>query len=180
MRTEFQHQYDAIERQRAALEAIVCQLSDLQLNWKPKPNAWSTLQIVHHLVLSDEAIGRARSADQTEAEAPLLRVLPRAWRRAMILGALRHGIILPLPSPDIEPRDSIPLADLLERWSISRSDMGVILDTLRADEVRYSHPVLGPLTAAQMLELGRVHTAYHMRQMQTLQRAPQYPSKLAP
>ncbi len=176
MLTELQHRFDAVEHQRIALKAAVSPLSDLQLSWKLEPGSWNILQIVQHLVLSDETVGRIKEVGEMEAEAPLFRLLPRALRRAMIISALRHDIVLPLPSPDMEPSGSISLGDLLARWHASRSDMGSVLETLRADADLYSHPVLGPLTAAQMLDLGRVHTAYHMRQMQVLQRARQFPS----
>lgn len=49
------------------------------------------------------------------------------------------------------------------------------LDTIRGDEERYSHPVMGPLTAMQMLTLGQAHMAYHARQMEALQCEEDFP-----
>ena len=105
------------------LECGALALTETQLNWTPGGDVWSVGQIVHHLVLSDETLGRAQDAEAVKAEAPLFRVLPRAWRRALILGALKRGVVLPLPSPAVEPRGDVPLSKLLPRWSLARREM---------------------------------------------------------
>jgi len=175
MPPELQRRFDAIEGQRADLQSLVLVLNAAQVNWTPSGGVWSGGQIVHHLVLSDETLGRAQDPEAVKAEAPMFRVLPRAWRRALILSALKRGVVLPLPSPAVEPRGDVPLSKLLSRWARARREMRRVLDTLAGDEPRYSHPVLGPLTAAQMLELGETHTAYHTRQIEALQRDPGFP-----
>ncbi len=175
MQSELQCGFDAIERQRAALQNNVLALSDTQRDWSPKTDVWSVRQIVEHLVLSDETVGRAQDANAIKPEALMFRVLPRAWRRALVLRALRRDAVLPLPSPGVEPCGNAPLPELLARWEGARGEMRRVLDTLRGDEKRYAHPELGPLTAAQMLELGETHTAYHTRQLEALQRDPNFP-----
>lgn len=129
-------------------------------------------------MLSDETVGRAKDAGEGESEARMFRALPRAFRRALVLGAFRRDAVLPLPSPAVEPRGDVPLPGLLARWEGIRTEMRLALDPLRGDEPRYSHPVLGPLTAGQMLELGRAHTAYHARQIEKLRRDPAFPPSI--
>ncbi len=177
MLSELQRRFDTIEQQRAALQNGVRDLSDAQLTWTPSGTAWSVQQIVEHLVLSDETVGHARAADAAvETEALMFRVLPRAWRRALILRALNRNAVLPLPSPAVEPRGKVPLSELLTRWDAARGEMRRVLETLQGGhERRYSHPVLGPLTAVQMLDLGQAHMAYHTRQMEALRRGPSFP-----
>lgn len=175
MLPQLQRRFDTIEGQRADLQSLALALSDAQVNWTPNAATWSVGQIIHHLVLSDETLGRAQDPEAVQAEAPLFRVLPRAWRRALILSALNRDTALPLPSPAVEPRRDVPLSKLLSRWARTRREMRRVLDTLPGDEPRYSHPVLGPLTAAQMLELEETHTAYHTRQIEALQRSPGFP-----
>lgn len=103
----------------------------------------------------------------------MFRVLPRA----LVLRAFGRDAVLPLPSPAVEPSGDVPLPTLLSRWEASRAEMRRVLASLQRDEVRYSHPVLGPLTATQMLDLARAHTAYHARQMETLQHEAVFPRK---
>ncbi len=169
MRPEFQRRVDAIEIQRAYLQSAALALTDAQLNWSPQVGAWSIRHIIEHLVLSDESVGRAQDAGAMETEALMFRVLPRALRRALVLRAFSRDAVLPLPSPAVEPLGNVPLSELLSRWDASRAEMCRVLDSMRRDEARYSHPVLGPLTATQMLDLARTHTAYHGRQIEALQ-----------
>lgn len=175
MLPELQRRFDAVEGQRARLERGALALSEAQINWTPGGGVWSVGQVVHHLVLSDETLGRAQDPKAIQAEAPMFRVLPRAWRRTLVLLAFNRDIALPLPSPSVEPRGDVPLSKLLRRWARARREMRRALDTLPGDEPRYAHPVLGPLTAAQMLELEQTHIAYHTRQIEALQRDPAFP-----
>jgi hypothetical protein len=175
MQPELQRRFDAVEQQREFLQSRVLPLSDSQLIWKSSADEWSVRQIVEHLVLSEETVGRAREAALVGNEAPMFRVLPRSLRRALILGALRRGTVLPLPSPDIEPKGETPLPALMTRWQAARTELRQVLSTTQGNEKRYFHPVLGPLTVIQMLELCETHTAYHTRQLQSLQRSAAFP-----
>ncbi|MES2460685.1 MAG: DinB family protein [Armatimonadota bacterium] len=167
MAPELQRRFDAMEQQREFLRNRAFSLSDAQLVWKPSASDWSVQQITEHLVLSEETVGRPQEG-VVKSEAPMFRILPRRLRRALILGALRRGTVLPLPSPNIEPKGDVPLPELLIRWQAARSELNRFLSTLQGSETRYSHPVLGPLTVTQMLELAQTHTAYHTRQMEAL------------
>ncbi len=165
MTPEIQKRFEAVERQRHAIGESALALSDADLRWKPNADAWSVQQIVEHLVLSDETVGRAKNAGAVPSGALMFRILPRALRRTLVLAAFQRNAVLPLPSPAIEPFGNVPLPGLLKRWNRSRAKLRRNLETMPPDERHYSHPVLGPLTAGQMLELARVHTSYHARQI---------------
>ena len=178
MQSEIRRLFEVVEKQRAAIQSRAGDLSDAQIHWVSNPAIWSVGRIVEHLVLSDETVGRAQDADKIQAEAIMFRVVPRPVRLALILRALNRDVALPLPSPAIEPHGNVPVSELLSRWEAARREMGRILETIRSDEKRYSHPVLGSLNAVQMLELEQAHTAYHTRQMEALQREPAFPQSL--
>jgi len=57
MRPELQNQFAHYERQRTAIGNNALSLSTTQLNWVPTPNDWSIRQIIHPIVLGDEAAG---------------------------------------------------------------------------------------------------------------------------
>lgn len=166
MLPELERSFEAIESQRIALTNRALALSDEVLNRKPTPEAWSVRQVVEHLVISDETVGQKWPSDKTAPDP--LRLLPRSWRTALIEGAFRRNLTLPLPSPQMEPRGDTPLPALLERWAASRAEMRRALGAFGADDDAYAHPILGPLTAAQMLSLAQVHTDYHTRQVKRL------------
>ena len=122
-----------------------------------------------------ETVGRARPAEITDTEAPMFRILPRGVRFAMVLRALQRDMTLPLPTPDLEPTGNVPMPELFTRWEAEQREMRRVLETLQGNERRYWHPVLGPLTAKQMLDLAQVHTAYHIRQIKARQRDSAFP-----
>jgi hypothetical protein len=177
MHPEIQRRFDDGERQRHALQQEMLALSDAQLIWAAGADVWSIRQIFEHLVLSAEIVGRAELVDITASEALLFRVLPRAVRRALILRALRRNVVLPLPSPEAAPSGKVPLPDLIDRWDAARRELRQALETMPWEARRFWHPVAGPLTAAQMLELGETHTAYHIRQIAARRREAGFPGE---
>lgn len=173
---ELQRRFDVIEDQRRSLQNEALGLSEAQLLWAP-PAAWSIGQVIEHLVLSDETIGQAQNPGALGSEGLIFRLVPPSWRFALVVRALKRNTALPLPSPEIEPSGQVSLSHLLERWDSSRAQMQQALATLQDHEKRYFHPVLGPLTAAQMLELGETHTAYHRRQIAAIRHDNAFPAK---
>ena len=173
MLPELQRGFDIVEQQRTDLQTSLSGLSDALMDAKHGPGAWSARQVVEHLVLSEETVGRPIDAAAVPTEDAMFRVLPRPVRRFLVNAALNAGRTLPLPSADMEPNNNIALPDLWARWAAARSSLRAALDGMGAGERRFFHPVLGPLTAGQMLALGQAHTAYHVRQVD--KQAPQPP-----
>jgi hypothetical protein len=163
--------FEEIECQRQDLSKRIMANNESQLNESIRPGAWTVSQIVEHLVLSDETLGRAVDSRVAEAEPVLFRVIPRSWRFALILDALNKNVKLPLPTPLVNPTGKVSIQDLLIRWERAREKMRADLNWLTADDRRYFHPALGLLSASQILKLVRVHTAYHHRQIDSLLQA---------
>ena len=175
MDPDLQRRFDAIEQQRTALKNVTAALGDRALTWNPAPKEWSIGQIVEHLVLGDEVVGTTSRTTEAPAEPLLYRIIPRAARRALVNRALNRDTVLPVPSADVEPSGSIPLAELHMRWQSVREEMHTALKVHPPEMARYAHPILGPLTAAQMLDLGLAHTAYHISQIVRMQQHPNFP-----
>ena len=154
--------FEGVEEQRREIGRALEEVSEEALRARPDPSEWSAAQVVRHLALSEADVGRTKAAGAT----PLpVRLLPIAWRRGMIFGALARDIALPLPSAGLDPEEGIPAGESLAEWGRTREAMRGELARLSPDEAAYFHPVLGPLTALGMLELSRRHTAYHRRQL---------------
>ena len=175
MQSELQRRYEAAETRRAELKHTTSALGDAQLNWSPDAETWSARQIVQHLVLGDETVGRACEPGAPKQGMGQYRLVPRAWMRALALGVLNHNIVVPLPLPELEPAEYVALPELFRRWDSARLETRRVLEGVAPGQTPYSHPVVGPLTAVQMLDLEEAHTKYHMRQMERLMRLPGFP-----
>ncbi len=175
MNSELQKAFDATERQRAELKVAVSSLSEAQLNWRPDNSAWSILQIVDHLVRSSRSVQKAFETGAQEPELLIPRLLPQSLRRALILGALNRDLTLPVPSIELEPGSNASLPELYSNWEIVSNDIRNFIEPLNGDEKKYTHPAMGPITILQTFELGRVHTAYHTRQIERLRNRSGFP-----
>lgn len=165
MLTDLRTRFDALNRESASVKATVCALSPEHLTRAPSPGEWSPLQIVHHLVLSDETVGLP--AKTALSDKPLGAFLFRLG-----LMALNRNVRLPIPDPALEPTSEVPLETLLERWDAAHRELEAFLEDVTEERTRskpFAHPIIGPLTSKQLLELGKAHTAYHRRQLEALQ-----------
>lgn len=170
MLPELRQGFERVEQQRTDLQNVTLGLTDTQWDAPPSLDTWSIRQIVEHLVLSEETMGRALEAGAVPTEEWMFRVLPRALRRVLVIGALSRDKVLPLPSSSVEPGGTVSLPVLWERWAAARMELACALNGMGRDECLFFHPVLGPLTAEQMLALGQAHTAYHTRQIEAMRR----------
>ena len=164
---------EALAQERRAIVLKVSALTDSQLDFSPD-GAWSAREIVEHLVLSDEMVGRSRS--EFAPERPPFRFLPHRLRRALILGALRKNVVLPLPGSEFAPQGRTPLETLLQRWDAVHKSIRAEVALGDPSEPRYEHPVLGRLTPPQMLRLGIEHTRYHARGLDALIACADFPA----
>ena len=162
MEREFANRFDRLERLRSELTEALASLGEGRARWKPGPDEWSLGQIAEHLALSGETVGHP--SPDPPAEPFPLRLLPRALRRSMLIAAFDRDMALPLPSPTLNPGEATPLSESLARWEIAHETMRHDLESSDVGCLRYSHSILGPLDARQMLDVAVAHTAYHVRQ----------------
>ena len=167
MLPQLQKLFDAQERERERVHARARALSPSQLVWMAKPGEWSALQIVVHLMRSDETIGAPGAALPGRASGALM--------QRFIVTAFRFNARLPLPDAAIDPASAangaIGLDEALERWQRAREQLRGFMENVTpatARERPFAHPVIGPISPRQVLELGRAHMAYHRRQIDVL------------
>ncbi len=163
-------QFHATQEQQREIVSSIEGLSAAQRAWKDRPDTWSPLQIAEHLILSYETVG-SREWAQAQREASGKR--PRAYpvRLQLVLWAMQRNISLPLPSPAVEPLGSTPWPQLQERWQAASSQMRDSLElpgAARRSSRPFDHPIVGALSAREMLRLNQVHNAYHLRQLKAL------------
>ena len=168
MLPDLQSRYDAQQREVEAVIVTISASAPEALIRVAAPGEWSALHIVGHLMLSSETVGAP--TDGTKPGKPLGGVFNR-----LVIAALNLNARLPVPDKRIDPETAlasdVTLDEVLRRWQSSREQLRAFLESVTPETLErrpFLHSVIGPLTSAQLLELGAAHTAYHRRQLDRL------------
>jgi hypothetical protein len=143
-----------LARQVAAIHALVRDVPDEQARWKPSPNDWSILEVIHHLY--DEEIEDFRAhLDHIlhHAGQPWPRIDPGGW-----VTQRRYNQQDP--------------AGMLAKFMAARQESLAWLHSLEAPDwdAAFAMP-WGSLTAGDMLASWVAHDLLHLRQLVELQYA---------
>jgi hypothetical protein len=166
MIAELRHKFEIYDRNRHALLDDLLELNADQLKRKPRPDDWSILQIVQHMVLAE------RDVMQHLPEPKELIDRERGLRArlfyVLVLFILRWGIRVPVPAEGMVPDGNTSLPELRQQWDENLSWFRRYLDTLRPEDLKravFSHPVAGPLTGPQAGKMAQFHFDAHFRQI---------------
>jgi uncharacterized damage-inducible protein DinB len=166
MIAELRHKFEIYDRNRHALLDDLLELNADQLKRKPRPDDWSILQIVQHMVLAE------RDVMQHLPEPKELIDRERGLRArlfyVLVLFILRWGIRVPVPAEGMVPDGNTSLPELRQQWDENLSWFRRYLDTLRLEDLKsavFSHPVAGPLTGPQAGKMAQFHFDAHLRQI---------------
>lgn len=166
-----QQQCADLDRRSHALLDDLSRLEPLQLSFKPNPQSWSILEVVQHLVLSEQDV----IGDVPNAKAPCLRGRDlRAYLGyPMVFLVLYYGVPFPVPSAGMKPDGHTTLAELRAQWIDIHHWLQSYVDRLTPatiDRPVFYHPLTGPITVNQTLILSRVHLTCHVRQIERIKR----------
>lgn len=154
---------NALVGRRAEVMALLASAPPEQLAWRPRDGAWSALEVIEHLVLSEaELLATGRRASQ--AGRGVLRTL-----QARILGwIVRFRIPVPVPSGAMNPSGRRSLQELACDWDANHrglADLVIEAENQPADFLVFSHPVAPMLTLPELLLVGTWHVDYHLPQI---------------
>ncbi len=140
---------DRLDAGGAAIVALYMGLDDASIRRRPADDGWSLLEILNHL--ADEEVEDFRTRLLSTLEDPA-----EPW----------PGIDPPAWVVDRAYRDRDP-AESLKRFREARAESLAILDGLRepAWANTYEHPLLGSITAADLLASWIAHDQLHLRQI---------------
>lgn len=171
-------QIDRIEEMRTRLLTDLDALPHSVLETRPASGGWSILEIVEHLVLSEESV--MKNADRPELLRPRRRSLRSRFAYAAVLGVLASPFKVRVPSADMTPSGGRSFAELRAAWE--ESHRGLRRHVVAEGEGKISgavfvHPVSGPLTTRQAIRMLRVHLERHERQIRRILRAVEHGRK---
>jgi DinB superfamily len=173
MRKSIEHQLDVLDHELKLLMKELKRFDNKDLNWKPKADKWSVLQVVQHLMRSEDL-----SLKYVQKKLSFNPVLKRAgignFFRILLL-----KIYLRSPfkrkAPAIVNEESFPEVasfwDLAKQWNAQRATLKSFLSSLPDATFKkavYKHPLAGRLTLEGMLIFHIEHIRRHRKQILNL------------
>jgi lysyl-tRNA synthetase class I len=145
--------------------------SNDDLNYKPAPEAWSVIQVMYHIMRSEEAalayLAKKLSFGTEKLEKGGLK---HEFRRAIIWVSLYAPI--KLKAPAIVSGDFLPGTETFEnasaKWRDLRRQWADFFDSMPeelASKAVYKHAIAGKLTWGGMFEFYNGHLNRHLKQI---------------
>ncbi len=170
MHPSFQSLLIPMEKERLELFAELEARSDEALNRGPGPGKWSPIQVMHHLIISEEL--SLRYLQKKLSYNPTLKKAGPAafWRRWV----LKTYLWLPFKfkAPKAVNDEALPryvsFVETKARWEKIRKEITDFLEQAPKellDKEVYKHLVAGRLTLEGMLEFFLYHSRRHMAQI---------------
>ena len=152
--------------------------SSSQMELQPAPDAWSLLQVIEHLVLSEQALLEGARKKLLQPARPV--TLREKYMALMVLLVMKSGkkVRVPAAARHVTPGNQTPFDSVRSQWSATRDEMERFLEELPADRrtsVLFRHPVSGGMTPSQTLRFVRGHIQHHHAQIDRLVRLSSQP-----
>ncbi|MBK9337326.1 MAG: DinB family protein [Lewinellaceae bacterium] len=170
MKKKILEQNAAYHHQVEALLNALASTSDAVLNQKPADGGWSAIQVLHHLIVSEEL--SLRYVQKKLGFEPTLEKAGLAeWLRARTLWFYLN-IPIKFKAPPMVGREHLPdfatLADTKARWMDIRQKWAAYIGQMPSDMAEkavYRHPLAGRLSWSGMLTFFRCHFERHLKQI---------------
>jgi hypothetical protein len=166
--------FDRLEAARARVLAMLAGRDARALNRPPAAGAWSALQVLHHLVVSEDLTlayvrKKMRAGDS----------LPRAGLASRLrLLALEATLASPLrfraPAMVADAPTHIDAAELRARWDAVRRDWRELLESFPPEllgRLVFRHPRAGRMSLDHALGTLEAHLAHHVPQVESALRS---------
>ncbi len=170
--------FQALENQRNDLLNELNQLTPEQLSFSPVPDRWSIEQVLYHLIQSEQGTMQYLGK-KIQAEALPRAGLVSAVKSLSLTIALRSPLKFKAPQRIAPPQQPPHYGELVREWENIRQSLGEFLEVLpreRNHSVIFRHPVIGYINIFQTLRFLQEHIAHHIKQIQRIRSAPNFPS----
>ena len=157
---------EEFEEKRVALLDEMEGLEEAVLQARPVEGKWSVLEIVEHLVVAErEVLG---GLPEYEALGDSRRSFKNGLMYRVVMAVLKLGIPVKAPSKKMLPAGKLSLAEVRERWDENQKWFRGLVEGLDDEGLKkafFSHPVSGPLTIEQAIDMSLAHIDSHTRQI---------------
>lgn len=169
MSTPLLNLIQSLDGQRLALLGELEALSVDMLKTRPRPDAWSILEILEHVVVAESVILRGLPPRAGLVAQP--RNLGHRVKYGLVTLILRFRIPVKVPSRRMLPTGQASLADLRTAWDGHLAWLRALVaedEEAARRSAFFTHPVAGPVTLVQALRMDLLHVGIHRRQIAKL------------
>ncbi|HWB63395.1 MAG TPA: DinB family protein [Chitinophagales bacterium] len=169
MNPTLQAQFNDIESSRKALFSYLAKYPDEVLNKQPAPGSWSAVQVIEHLLSSEEASLKYLQKKTLDTSKAQKAGLAGKWR--LLKTKLVFAVPLKFKAPEALAPDNafVKLADLEQRYNNVRSATIQLLGKLSDSELEkelWKNIISGKMNVYQMLEFFGFHFDRHRAQIE--------------
>jgi hypothetical protein len=163
------HLIETLDSQRGALLDGLEALDAPTLRARPRPGAWSILEILEHVVVAESVILLGPTSRAELVARP--RTLEHRLKYFLVLLVLKLRIPVRVPSRRMLPTGQRSLAELRAAWDGHVRWLRAFAEEAKEDshgQAFFTHPVAGPITLVQALRMDLLHLRIHSRQIANL------------
>lgn len=170
MHPSYQSLLGLLEQERRELLVLLQVRSDEELNRVPGPGQWSAIQVMHHLIISEElSLGYIRK--KLSFKPALIKAgFSEKFRRLLL--KIYLGLPFKFKAPKGVDDEALPVfasfSETAKRWEAIRSDLAGFLEGVAPDlldKELYKHPAAGKMTLNGMLDFYLAHFRRHREQI---------------
>ncbi|WP_139492421.1 DinB family protein [Brevibacillus dissolubilis] len=154
-----------IREVRSILLQTIAALTDEQLNHHPATDKWSIGQVLYHLTMTDQWAGSAIALSLAQETTPQ----PKARPVEMVLN---RSIKIEAPDAFTPPDRSYTKSELIHLLEQTRHELEQVISPVTESAVLQEkslpHPILGPISLKQALDLLLMHEQRHTEQIREM------------
>jgi hypothetical protein len=152
-------------------------MSDEQRRFRAKPDAWSAIEVAHHVFLAER--GAVAALEKHRGVPARRRTLKQRLGKAAVAAVFRFNIAVENPAKVITPDPEVGFDELEREWWAVRDQLLELLESMDASSLTdwgLNHPISGPLTVEETMAFLADHLERHLAQIRKLRSAESYPT----
>ena len=161
--------YEANDKIRGKLKAVVAGVSDEQADVLPDGEKWTIKEFVEHIAIVDEGMMRICAKLLSASQESGKRSDGKAKFTEEIAQKLAGARDAKFEAPDrVRPTGTKTIAESLARMDetqVKFEELKPLFETVECSEAKFPHPAFGDMTAHEWLALRGGHEARHIRQI---------------
>jgi hypothetical protein len=161
--------YEANDRVRAELKRTIASLTDEQASALPDGEKWTVSQILEHISIVGDGMGRVCNKLLRKAESKGMQAQGSANLSDGFIQKSSELAAAKIEAPElVHPTGSVSIAESLAKLDHNRSrldELRPLFESHDAETLKFPHPFLGELSAAEWLTMIGEHEARHLDQI---------------